>query len=40
MEKMMPEKDPLSYSLITYAWVFGISLFGGLAGYFRKVKVD
>lgn len=34
----MPEKDPLSYSLITYAWVFGISLFGGLAGYFRKVK--
>lgn len=26
----MPEKDPTSYSWITYAWVFGLSLWGGL----------
>ena len=34
----MPEKDPLSYTLLTYAWVFALSLFGGFAGYLRKVK--
>lgn len=38
MGKIMLEKDPLSYTLITYGWVFGISFFGGLAGYLRKVK--
>jgi hypothetical protein len=38
MDRIMPEKDPLSYSLLTYVWVFGLSLFGGMAGYFRKVK--
>jgi len=34
----MPAKDPLSYSMITYVWVFGISLLGGIAGYIRKIK--
>ncbi|PPK72672.1 LydA family holin superfamily III [Methylobacter tundripaludum] len=34
----MPEKDPLSYTLLTYAWVFALSLFGGCVGYLRKVK--
>lgn len=34
----MPEKDPTTYSLITYAWVFALSMWGGLAGYIRKVR--
>jgi len=34
----MPEKDPLSYTLLTYAWVFGLSVFGGVAAYIRKVR--
>lgn len=34
----MMEKDPLAYPLLTYAWVFGLALLGGLAGYARKVK--
>lgn len=34
----MPEKDPLSYTLLTYIWVIGISLWGGIASYIRKVK--
>lgn len=34
----MPEKDPLSYALLTYAWVFGLSVFSGVAAYIRKVK--
>ena len=32
----MPEKDPTSYSWITYAWVFGLSSWGGLVGFLRK----
>jgi len=35
---IMPEKDPLSYSLLTYAWVFCLSVFGGSAGYLRKLR--
>lgn len=34
----MPEKDPLSYEAITYAWVIIISVWGGLSGYVRKIK--
>jgi hypothetical protein len=32
------DKDPLNYSLLTYGWVVGISLWGGIAGYARKVN--
>jgi len=35
----MLEKDPLSYELITYAWVVFLSLWGGIAGYIRKMKI-
>lgn len=32
------EKDPLSYPLITYAWVVFLALWGGLANFIGKVK--
>jgi hypothetical protein len=34
----MIDKDPTSYSLITYIWVIGLSAWGGIAGYIRRVK--
>ena len=34
----MPEKDPATYSLLTYAWVSIIAMWGGAAGYIRKIK--
>ena len=33
----MPEKDPTSYSLLTYGWVVGLSVVGGLVSLHRKV---
>jgi len=35
---MVPEKDPFSYTLVTYFWVLGISVFGGVASYIRKIR--
>lgn len=35
----MDPKDPTSYSLITYMWVGGLSIAGGLVSYFRKVQL-
>ncbi len=35
---MMPERDPTTYSMLTYLWVFGISIWGGFVGYLRKVR--
>ena len=32
----MPEKDPSTYSMITYLWVFAIALWGGSVNYLRK----
>lgn len=32
------EKDPTSYSLITYAWVIGLSVTGGFVSFLRKVR--
>ncbi|MDD2885284.1 MAG: phage holin family protein [Dechloromonas sp.] len=32
-------KDPLSYELITYVWVIVLSLWGGVSGYVRKMKL-
>lgn len=34
----MPEKDPLNYAIMTYAWVLLISIWGGTAAFIRKVK--
>lgn len=34
----MPEKDPTSYSIITYGWVIGLSMIGGLISFMRKIK--
>jgi len=35
---MVIDKDPTSYSLLTYLWVFGMAALGGIAGYIRKIK--
>lgn len=35
----MLEKDPTSYTTLTYLWVFGLSAWGGLVSYSRKVKM-
>lgn len=34
----MIEKDPTSYSLITYAWVFLLAMLGGLVNFMRKLQ--
>lgn len=34
----MPEKDPSNYTLITYAWIFTLSAWGGLVSFIAKVK--
>lgn len=31
-------KTPEGYSLITYLWVIGLSLWGGIAGFMSKVR--
>ena len=34
----MPEKDPTSYSLITYSWVFALAICGGIINFYRKLQ--
>lgn len=34
----MPDKDPTSYSLLTYAWVFLLSILGGVVNFMRKMQ--
>lgn len=34
----MPEKDPTTYSTLTYLWVLGLATWGGVAGYIRKAR--
>lgn len=34
----MPEKDPNNYTWITYAWVVGLSVLGGIASFWRKMR--
>src|SRR3989338_594158 len=36
---VMPEKDPTTYSMLTYAWVFVISSWGGVVSFYNKNKV-
>lgn len=34
----MPEKDPTNFSLLTYGWVFMLSMLGGAVNFIGKVK--
>lgn len=34
----MPEKDPMTYELLTYVWVTVVSLWGGAASFIRRVR--
>lgn len=34
----MPEKDPTTYTIITYAWVFMLSCMGGVVSFIHKVR--
>jgi len=34
----MPEKDPTNYQLLTYLWVVGLSAWGGVVSFIRKIK--
>ena len=34
----MPEKDPTSYSFLTYGWVFGLAILGGVVSFMRKLQ--
>lgn len=34
----MPDKDPTSYSLLTYAWIVTLSAIGGIISYLKKAK--
>ena len=35
----MPEKDPTSYALATYAWVTVLSAWGGLANWLARRRI-
>lgn len=32
------EKDPLSYSALTYMWVFALAVLGGVVNFMRKLQ--
>ena len=34
----MPEKDPSTYTLLTYLWVTGLAALGGFVNFARKVS--
>lgn len=34
----MIEKDPTSYSLLTYSWVFLLAILGGVVSFYRKLQ--
>lgn len=36
----MPEKDPATYGVITYAWVLVLASWGGAVNWFRKSKAE
>jgi len=36
----MPEKDPTTYSLLTYAWVTVLSSWGGLVNWLRRRREE
>lgn len=37
-EMIQSAKDPMAYSLKTYGFMLGISIFGGLVSFYAKVK--
>lgn len=34
----MIDKDPTSYSLLTYGWVFMLAILGGIVNFMRKLQ--
>lgn len=32
-------REPTSYPLLTYAWVLGFSIWGGIVNYIRRIKL-
>ncbi|GLP98690.1 hypothetical protein GCM10007891_05440 [Methylophaga thalassica] len=38
-KERMIEKDPTAYPLITYSWVFLLSIMGGVVSYIRKRRM-
>lgn len=36
--RMQDKFDPMQYEVMTYLWVVGLSAWGGIAGYVRKIK--
>lgn len=34
----MIDKDPTSYSLVTYVWVFMLAMLGGVVNFMRKLQ--
>lgn len=34
----MPDKDPTTYSVLTYLWVLALSTWGGVVHYLKKVR--
>ena len=38
IDEIMIEKDPSTYTLLTYFWVIGLSMWGGVVSFYRKVK--
>ena len=37
--RKMPEKDPTTYSLLTYGWVAVVAMWGGAASYIRRIRL-
>jgi len=35
----MLDKDPTSYPIFTYAWVFGLAIMGGIVNFMRKMQL-
>ena len=35
----MLEKDPTSYSFLTYGWVFALAILGGIVNFMRKLAL-
>lgn len=34
----MIDRDPSTYAIATYIWVLGLSVWGGMVSYMRKIK--
>lgn len=36
--KAMPDKDPSTYTMITYAWIVALAAWGGIVNFINKVR--